>query len=714
MTTEPTEPAEAAEPHESAAPAGPLQLSDLDLKAIKVAKALAADAVEKAGSGHPGTAISLAPVAYLLYQHEMTGDPSDDRWPGRDRFVLSAGHASVLQYIQLAMAGYGLEVSDLQALRTAGSLTPGHPEFGHTRGVETTTGPLGAGFSNAVGMAMAARYEHGLLDPDTPAGESVFDHLVYTVMGDGCMQEGVVAEAASLAGTQQLGNLIAIYDDNDISIEGNTDIAFTEDPSARFEAYGWHVLDVDWRTGPDGYAEDLQALHEAIVAARAETERPSLIRLHTIIAWPSPTKQGQESSHGAKLGTEEVAGLKQALGLDPEQSFILPDDVVAHARKQAAESTRAARAVWDERFTAWQQANPDGATLLERLRAHRLPEGLQAALPTWEVGQCLATRAASGKVLSALADVVPELWGGSSDLAGSNNTSMAGEPSFLPTALAQADGDGPFGRTIHFGVREHAMGSILNGIALDGLTRAYGGTFMVFSDYMRPAVRLAALMGIGPVFVWSHDSIGVGEDGPTHQPVEHLAALRAIPGLSVVRPGDANETAAAWAEILRRHDEPAGIALSRQNLTVSASATAAAEGVRRGAYVLAEATDSRGGAVAPAVTIIATGSEVSVAADARDILQAAGTPTRVVSAPCLEWFDAQDEDYRASVLPESSVRVSVEAGIAMGWRERVGDSGAIVSIDRFGASAPAADMFADYGFTGDNVASVAREALARA
>ena len=688
-------------------------LTDLDRLTIAVSKALAADAVEKAGSGHPGTPISLAGVAWLLYQREMVHDPLDPGWLGRDRFVLSIGHASLVQYIQLFLAGYDIDLEGFTAFRSPAGL-PGHPEFGEVAGVETTTGPLGAGFANAVGLAMAARREHGLLDAGTPLGESVFDHFVYTVLGDGCMQEGVASEAASLAGTQQLGNLIAIYDDNDISIEGNTDIAFTEDVSARFEAYGWQVLDVDWRTGPDGYVEDLQALHEAIVAARAESTRPSLIRLHTVIAWPAPTKQGQASSHGSKLGAEEVAGLKRVLGLDPEHSFILPEDVVTHARKRAADNARAARAGWEERFAAWRRANPAGAALLERLEAHRLPEGLETALPTWEVGESLATRAASGKVLSALAGVVPELWGGSADLAGSNNTTMAGEPSFLPATLAQSEGDGPFGRTLHFGVREHAMGSILNGIALDGLTRPYGGTFMVFSDYMRPAVRLAALMGIGPVFVWSHDSIGVGEDGPTHQPVEHLAALRAIPGLSVVRPGDANETAAAWAEILRRHDEPAGIALSRQNLTVSASATAAAEGVRRGAYVLAEAADSRGGAVAPAVTIIATGSEVSVAADARRILQAAGTPTRVVSAPCLEWFDAQDEDYRAQVLPEDCVRVAVEAGVAMGWRERVGDGGAIVSIDRFGASAPAAEMFADYGFTGDNVASVAREALARA
>ena len=688
-------------------------LTDLDRQAIAVSKALAADAVEKAGSGHPGTPISLASVAWLLYQREMVHDPAAPGWLGRDQFVLSIGHASLVQYIQLFLAGYDIDLEGFTAFRTPAGL-PGHPEFGEVAGVETTTGPLGAGFANAVGMAMAARREHGLLDAGTPLGESVFDHFVYTILGDGCMQEGVTSEAASLAGTQQLGNLIAIYDDNDISIEGNTDIAFTEDLSARFEAYGWQVLDVDWRTGPDGYAENLEELHEAIVAARAESARPSLIRLHTIIAWPSPTKQGQESSHGSKLGAEEVAGLKRALGLDPEQSFILPEDVVSHARKQAADNARAARADWDARFATWQQANPAGAALLERLEAHRLPEGLEEALPTWEVGESLATRAASGKVLSALAGVVPELWGGSADLAGSNNTTMAGEPSFLPAPLAQADGDGPFGRTLHFGVREHAMGSILNGIALDGLTRPYGGTFMVFSDYMRPAVRLAALMGVGPVFVWSHDSIGVGEDGPTHQPVEHLASLRAIPGLAVVRPGDANETAAAWAEILARPGEPAGIALSRQNLPVSASAADAADGVRRGAYVLTEATDAGGQQVSPDVVLIATGSEVGVAVAARDILQGQGTPTRVVSAPCLEWFAQQDASYRDQVLSAGAVKVSIEAGIAMGWREIVGDAGEIVSLDHYGTSAAGTALFEEYGFTGQNVAERACQALARA
>ena len=684
-----------------------------DLRAINISKALAADAVEKAGSGHPGTAISLAGVAYLLYQYEMTHDPADARWLGRDRLILSSGHASLLLYIQLVLAGYGLEVSDLEQLRQWGARTPGHPEFGHTPGVETTTGPLGAGFTNAVGMAMAARFEHGLLDPAAPAGDSVFDHYVYTIMGDGCLQEGVTSEAASLAGAQELGNLIAIYDDNDITIEGSTDLAFTEDPSARFAAYGWQVLDVDWTGGGAGYEEDYAALRAALAAARAETARPSLIRLHTVIAWPAPTKQGQASSHGAKLGAQEVAGLKKALGLDPAQDFYAPDDLLDRTRARAAERAAAARADWDARFEAWRAAEPERAALLERLRAGRLPEGLAEALPAWEVGQSLATRAASGRTLSALADVVPELWGGSADLAGSNNTTMAGAPSFLPASLARKEGDGPYGRTVHFGVREHAMGGILNGIALDGLTRPYGGTFMVFSDYMRPPVRLAALMGIDPVFVWTHDSIGVGEDGPTHQPVEHLASLRAIPGLDVVRPGDANETAAAWRVILHRRRHPAGLVLSRQNLPVLADARAAAAGVPRGAYVLIEAADADGGPAAPEVVLIATGSEVGVAAAARDLLQASGTPARVVSAPCLEWFAEQDEDYRARVLPEDAVVVSVEAGIAMGWREIVGAGGAVVSLDHFGASAPGTRLFAEYGFTGEHVADVARRALAR-
>ena len=689
-------------------------VTDQDRTAIAVAKALAADAVEKCGSGHPGTPISLAGVAHLLYQKEMRLDPADPTWLGRDRFVLSAGHASLLQYVQLVMAGYGLEVGDLEQLRTWGSLTPGHPEFRHTAGVETTTGPLGAGFSNAVGIAMASRRERGLFDPDAAPGTSPFDHHVYTVLGDGCMQEGVTSEAASLAGTQQLGNLIAIYDDNDISIEGSTDISFTEDPSARFAAYGWQVLDVDWTHGHTSYSEDLDTLHAALVEARAETARPTLIRLHTIIAWPSPTKQGTADSHGAKLGAEEVAGLKEALGLDPTLSFQVPAGLLDALRTNAAARAATAHEDWDAAYAAWREAQPERAALLDRLEAGELPAGLEDALPTWETGASVSTRAASGKVLNALAGVVPELWGGSADLAGSNNTTMAGEPSFLPADLAQAEGDGPYGRTLHFGIREHAMGGILNGIALDGLTRPYGGTFLVFADYMRPSVRLAALMDLPTVFVWSHDSIGVGEDGPTHQPVEHLASLRAIPGLAVVRPADANETAVAWSEILHRTDGPAGLILSRQNLPV-VSTRATAQGVRQGAYVLAEATGSEGNEVEPHVVLIATGSEVGVAVAARELLQAEGTPTRVVSAPCLEWFAEQDEAYRESVLPSGvSAKVSVEAGVAMGWRELVGCGGRIVSLDHFGASAPGTELFERFGFTAANVAEQARTALAAA
>ena len=538
--------------------------------------------------------------------------------------------------------------------------------------------------------------------------------MVYTVMGDGCMQEGVASEAASLAGTQRLGNLIAIYDDNDISIEGSTDISFTEDPSARFAAYGWQVLDVDWTHGHTSYSEDLDTLHAALVEARAETARPTLIRLHTIIAWPSPTKQGTADSHGAKLGAEEVAGLKEALGLDPTLSFQVPAGLLDALRTNAAARAATAHEDWDAAYAAWREAQPERAALLDRLEAGELPAGLEDALPTWETGASVSTRAASGKVLNALAGVVPELWGGSADLAGSNNTTMAGEPSFLPADLAQAEGDGPYGRTLHFGIREHAMGGILNGIALDGLTRPYGGTFLVFADYMRPSVRLAALMDLPTVFVWSHDSIGVGEDGPTHQPVEHLASLRAIPGLAVVRPADANETAVAWSEILHRTDGPAGLILSRQNLPV-VSTRATAQGVRQGAYVLAEATGSEGNEVEPHVVLIATGSEVGVAVAARELLQAEGTPTRVVSAPCLEWFAEQDEAYRESVLPSGvSAKVSVEAGVAMGWRELVGCGGRIVSLDHFGASAPGTELFERFGFTAANVAEQARTALAAA
>ena len=691
-----------------------LNWDHIDDRAVKTAKLLAADAVEQAGSGHPGAAISLAPAAYVLYHKQMRFDPSDPRWLGRDRFILSAGHSSLTQYVQLYLAGAGLELDDIKALRTAGSLTPAHPEFGHTKGVEITTGPLGSGLASAVGFAMNSRRVHGLLDPATPLGESVFDHDVYVIAGDGCLQEGVSAEASSLAGTQKLGNLTVLWDDNHISIEDNTSIAFSEDVLARYEAYGWHVQRVEWLSADGSYSEDVEALSAAIDAARAVTDKPSIIAVRTIIGWPTPGKQNTGGIHGAKLGAEALSGLKEALGADPDAMFAVDDEAVAAVRARAAERAAAFRRDWDERFEAWRAANPDGAALLDRLQAGKLPEGWEAALPVFEEGKAVATRSASGQVLCAIASALPELWGGSADLAGSNNTLMKGEPSFLPeSASSKAFSGNEFGRNLHFGVREFAMGCIMNGIAADGINRPYGGTFFVFSDYMRGAVRLAALMDLPVTYVWTHDSIGVGEDGPTHQPIEHLAALRAIPGLAVVRPGDANETAAAWAEILARHGEPAGIVLSRQNLTVNASAQAAAEGVRRGAYVLAEATDAGGGQVSPEVVLVATGSEVGVAVAARDILQGQGTPTRVVSAPCLEWFAQQGDAYRSEVLPAGAAKVSIEAGIAMGWREIVGDAGEIVSLDHYGASAAGTVLFEEYGFTGQNVAERARLALAR-
>nr|WP_300143912.1 transketolase [Propionicimonas sp.] len=685
--------------------------TELDRRAVDTARVLAADAVEKVGNGHPGTAISLAPLAYLLYQKVMAGDPADPAWVGRDRFVLSIGHSSLTQYCQLFLAGYGLEVDDLAALRTEGSLTPGHPEFGHTRGVECTTGPLGAGISDAVGFAMAARRERALLDPSTPWGESsVFDRFVYTIAGDGCMQEGVASEASSLAGAQKLGNLILIYDDNRISIEGETQIAFTEDVAARYAAYGWHVQHVDWTNGGTGYTENVQALYEAIEAAKQVSDKPSFIRLTTVIGWPLPTKAGHHSVHGAKLGAEEVAGLKKELGFDPEQSFQVEPEVLARTRANAAERAVAAKRVWEPRFAAWMAGNPDKVALFERLVTRRMPEGLAAALPVFAAGK-KSTRAASGEVLSALADVVPELWGGSADLAGSNNTTMKGQPSFLPPEQSSHDFVGDYsGRTLHFGIREHAMGNIVNGITMSGLTRAYGGTFLVFADYMRAAVRLAALQRIPSIFVWSHDSIGVGEDGPTHQPIEHLASLRAIPGLDVIRPADANETAQAWAQALTHTDRPSAIILSRQDLVTidrDAAGVAPATELAKGGYTLIDADGEL------QVVIIATGSEVQVALAARDLLQTEGVGTRVVSMPCTEWFNAQDADYRASVLPSGAAKVAVEAGVPMGWRDYVGDAGEIVAIDHFGESAAGSLLFTKYGFTADNVAAHARTALSR-
>ncbi|MCL2489714.1 MAG: transketolase [Propionibacteriaceae bacterium] len=681
-----------------------LQWTADDQRAVDTAKILAADAVQKAGNGHPGTAISMAGAAYLLYAKVMNLDPADDKWLGRDRFILSSGHASILQYNQLYLGGLGLELDDLKALRTAGSLTPGHPEYGHTKFIEATTGPLGAGVSNAVGMAMAVRRQRHLYDP-AASGASVFDHFVYCVTGDGCLQEGVAAEAAALAGVQRLGNLVLIYDDNNITIEGDTKIAFTEDVLARFAAYGWHTQEVSWRGDGTAYREDIPALYDAILKAQTVTDQPSIIKLNTVIAWPSPTMAGSEKTHGAALGADEISRLKALLGFE-DQPFAIDEALVGRLRANLAARGAAARAAWDVRFDAWRSAQPSQAAVLDRVMAGQLPDDL-----TWPAFDAdTSTRAASGAVLSALAPQLPELWGGSADLAGSNDTTMKGEPSFLPDDRVSADWPGgPGGRTLHFGIREHAMGGVLNGMNLEGLTRAYGGTFFVFSDYMRPAVRLAALMGVPSIFVWTHDSVGVGEDGPTHQPVEHLAAYRAIPGLAVVRPADANETVVAWREILRRHDGPAALILTRQNVpTVKRGddGCASADGLAKGGYVLRDAT---GGA--PKVVLIATGSEVSLALAAAATLEAEGTPTRVVSMPCQEWFDEQPADYRAQVLPAGTVRVSVEAGIAMGWAKYLGDRGASVSLEHFGASASGPWLFEQYGFTAAHIVEVVKTLL---
>ena len=690
-----------------------LSWTELDAKAVDTARLLAVDAVEKVGNGHPGTAMSLAPVAYALYQKVMRHDPTDTHWLGRDRFVLSIGHSSLTQYTQLFLGGFGLELDDLKSFRTWGSRTPGHPEFGHTPGVEITTGPLGQGLASAVGMAYAQRFERGLFDPTADPGTSPFDHHTYVICGDGDMQEGVTAEASSLAGHQQLGNLVVIYDSNQISIEDDTNIAYTEDVAARYRAYGWDVREVSWRTAT-GYVEDVPALHAAIESGKAETSKPTLIILKTIIGWPAPTKQNTGKIHGSALGADETRATKLALGWDPELSFVVPDDVLAHTR---ALKDRAAvdRAEWQKSFDVWASANPDQKKLLDRLLAAELPADIDAALPVFEAGTSLATRAASGKVLNALAAVMPELWGGSSDLAESNLTTIDGAKSFVPAEHSTAHWNGDvYGRVLHFGIREHAMGAILNGIALHGPTRSYGGTFLIFSDYMRPAVRLAALMKTPSIFVWSHDSVALGEDGPTHQPIEQLATLRAIPGLDIVRPADANETVWAWKAILERRNGPAGIALSRQNLPVFSRGVAAsntefapAHHAVQGAYTL---VDSPTGTVD--VILIATGSEVGVAVDAREALAAKGIGARVVSAPCLEWFDEQPEAYRESVLPRAvTARVSVEAGIALGWSKYVGASGTSISIEHFGASADYQTLFREFGITPDAVVAAAETLL---
>ena len=674
--------------------------NELDDKAVAIARALAMDAVQKVGNGHPGTAMSLAPVAYNLFQRHLVHDPADPHWLGRDRFILSCGHSSLTLYTQLFFSGYGLEMEDMQSFRTWGSLTPGHPEFGHTAGVEMTTGPLGAGVATAVGFAMAARYERGLLDPQAPAGTSLFDHSIWVLCSDGDLQEGVSGEASSLAGTQELGNLNLIYDDNRISIEGDTHVSFTEDVAARYRAYGWHVQEV--AALADGNI-DLASLDAAMVAAKAEKTKPSLIRMHSVIAWPAPKLRGTAKSHGSALGDEEIAATKKELGLNPDEKFAMPAEIFAHVRA-VKDRGAASHAEWNKKFDVWSAANPERHQLLTRLQKRELPAGWDSALPVFEAGKDLATRAASGHVINAIAKVLPEFWGGSADLAESNNTTIEGGRSFLPTSSQMKDAD-PYGRIIHFGIREHAMGSIVNGITLHGLTRTFGGTFAVFSDYMRPAVRLAALMDIPSTFIWTHDSIGLGEDGPTHQPIEHFAALRAIPNFAVIRPADANEVAQAWRSILKRQ-KPAGLLLSRQNLrTVDRSTHGAALGVDKGAYVLKD------GSAAPQVVIIATGSEVGIALDAQTALEADGISTRVVSAPCLEWFNQEPEAYRNSVLPTTALRVSVEAGIAQGWREYVGDKGVVISLDHFGASAGAAKLFAEFGFSAERIVGEIKKAL---
>ncbi|MBB2915214.1 transketolase [Streptosporangium becharense] len=684
-----------------------LEWNDLDRQAVDVVRALAMDAVEKAGSGHPGTAMSLAPAAYLLFQQVMRHDPADPSWAGRDRFVLSAGHSSLTLYIQLYLSGYGLSLDDLKSLRQWDSLTPGHPEHGHTVGVETTTGPLGQGIGNAVGMAIAARRERGLFDPDAAPGNSPFDHTIWCIASEGDIEEGISHEVSAIAGHQKLGNLVVIFDSNHISIEDDTQIALSEDVVARYEAYGWHTQTVDWTQTGD-YVEDVEALHRALEAARAETGRPSFIRLRTIIGWPAPNKQNTGKIHGSALGADEVAATKRILGMDPDKSFDVPAKVLEHAR-EVVERGRAARADWDKLFANWREANPERAAEFDRISARRLPAGWTEALPTFEVGTSVATRKASGEVLNGLAPVLPELWGGSADLAESNNTTMKGEPSFIPEEYqTKAFPGGPYGRTLHFGIREHGMGAILNGIALHGGTRPYGGTFLVFSDYMRPSVRLAALMKLPVIYVWTHDSIGLGEDGPTHQPVEHLWALRAIPGLDIVRPADANETAAAWQVVLEHGDRPAGLALTRQNLPVY-EGTGDAEKVAKGGYVLQDASTGQ-----PAVVLIGTGSEVELAVGAREILEAEGIPARVVSMPCVEWFRAQDSAYKQTVLPSAvRARVAVEAGIALGWREFVGDEGEVVSLEHFGASAPYKTLYEQFGLTAERVAAAAKASLAR-
>lgn len=689
--------------------------SDEDRRAVDTARLLAADAVEKVGNGHPGTAMSLAPIAYLLYQKVLRHDPTDAAWAGRDRFILSVGHSSLTQYVQLYLGGFGLELDDLKALRTWGSLTPGHPEYGHTRGVEITTGPLGQGLASATGFAYAQRFERGLFDPEAAPGHSPFDHFTYVIASDGDIQEGVTSEAASLAGHQKLGSLIVLYDANQISIEDDTTIAFTEDVATRYRAYGWQVTEVDFGKN-DAYNEDVDSVFDAIRAGQNDTEHPTLIIVKTIIGWPAPDKRNTGAIHGAAIGADEIARTKEILGFPAEENFVVEDTIIRHTRGLIDRSAQA-RAAWQEEFDSWALHHPERKALWDRVQAGDLPD-LAGVLPEFEPGTSVATRQASGKAINAIAAVMPELWGGSADLADSNLTTIAGASSFAPTEHSTGHWSAdPHGRVLHFGIREHAMAAILNGIALHGNTRAFGGTFLIFSDYMRPAVRLAALMGVPTIYVWTHDSVALGEDGPTHQPIEQLATLRAIPGLAVIRPSDANETAWAWRTMLENTSGPQGIALTRQGVPVlsrgdgsaNADTLAHASHVALGGYVLVDSSTNT-----PDLIIIATGSEVSLALDARDTLEGAGTGTRVVAMPCVEWFDAQDAAYRESVLPSAvTARVSVEAGIALGWHRFVGDRGETVSIEHFGQSADYKTLFEKFGFTSSAVVEAATRVLAQ-
>lgn len=675
--------------------------SPIDDRAVAVARALAMDAVQKVGNGHPGTAMSLAPVAYTLFQRFLRHDPRDPNWLARDRFVLSCGHSSLTLYIQLLFSGYGITIEDLKSFRTWGSLTPGHPELGHTAGVETTTGPLGQGVANAVGMAMAARYKRGLFDPDAAIGESLFDHNIWVICSDGDLQEGVSAEASSLAGTQELGALKVIYDDNRISIDGDTHHTFTEDVSARYRAYGWNVIEVAAQSSGD---VDRDALEIAMESALSEKRKPTLIRLKTVIAWPAPNARNTAKSHGSALGKDEVSATKVELGL-PATDFYYPADVKNHV-ESIVERAKKMRSSWDEDFANWRALNSERASLLERMQAGNLPSDWDKSLPSFAPGKEIATRKASGELINHFAPILNELIGGSADLAESNNTMIEGGGSFLPST-SPLKGATPYGRNIFFGIREHAMGAILNGMALHGGLHPFAGTFLVFSDYMRGAVRLSALMNLPVTYIWTHDSIGLGEDGPTHQPVEHLAALRAIPNFDVIRPADANEVVVAWQEIIKRK-RPCGLLLSRQNLPViDRERFNSASGVSKGAYAVNEVES-------PDLIIIATGSELSLAIESATQLEKEGIKVRIVSAPSLEWFKKQPESYRNELLPHDvKARVSIEAAVAQGWREFVGDLGEIISLEHFGASASHTTLFTEFGFTVENVVAAAHRTLSK-